>query len=334
MALKDAMPSVLLENVVSLIHSKVPNTQAKQVEQFATCIYAHMSKDDLQHRNDSDLYGAVLSLWNAANKTPVGETHIRVFNPSQSKHGWKSSHSIIEVIQPDMPFLVDSVGMALNRMGITTHMMLHTPLTVKRDQGVITGVSYNDDKDESNDKVAVFLIEVDRLSSDADIKSLEKEIQSVLGDVAASVNDWQAMSNKLSETIAELPSRPFPGEKRELDEAINFLTYLNNHHFTLLGYRRYDLHKVEGDLELLPANETSLGLMNVPGKPKSSKGLMLSSLSDTARKEALDSSLLILTKSTEKSRVHRPAYVDYIGIKRFDEQGNVIGEDRFIGLYA
>ncbi|WP_428613589.1 NAD-glutamate dehydrogenase [Shewanella sp.] len=334
MALKDAMPSVLLENVVSLIHSKVPNTQAKQVEQFATCIYAHMSKDDLQHRNDSDLYGAVLSLWNAANKTPVGETHIRVFNPSQSKHGWKSSHSIIEVIQPDMPFLVDSVGMALNRMGITTHMMLHTPLTVKREQGDITSVSYNDDKDEHNDRVAVFLIEIDRLSSDADIKSLEKEIQSVLGDVAASVNDWQAMSNKLTETIAELPDRPFPGEKRELDEAINFLTYLNNHHFTLLGYRRYDLHKVEGDLELVPANETSLGLMNVPGKPKNTKGLMLSSLSDSARKEALDSSLLILTKSTEKSRVHRPAYVDYIGIKRFDEQGNVIGEDRFIGLYA
>lgn len=80
MALKDAMPSVLLENVVSLIHAKVPNSQAKQVEQFATCLYGRMSKDDLNARNDSDLYGAVLSLWNALNKTPKGETHLRVFN--------------------------------------------------------------------------------------------------------------------------------------------------------------------------------------------------------------------------------------------------------------
>ncbi|MGS0729772.1 hypothetical protein ACVBKF_26490, partial [Shewanella sp. 0m-11] len=72
MALKDAMPSVLLENVVNLIHAKVPNSQAKQVEQFATCLYAHMSKDDLNARNDSDLYGAVLSQWNALNKTAVG----------------------------------------------------------------------------------------------------------------------------------------------------------------------------------------------------------------------------------------------------------------------
>ncbi|GIU48375.1 NAD-glutamate dehydrogenase [Shewanella algidipiscicola] len=334
MALKDAMPSVLLENVVNLIHSKVPNSQAKQVEQFATCIYAHMSKDDLHARNDSDLYGAVLSLWNVANKTPVGETHIRVFNPSQSKHGWKSSHSIIEVIHPDMPFLVDSVGMALNRMGITTHMMLHTPLTVQRDKDAIVNVTYGDDKNQKSEKVAVFLIEIDRLSSDEDIKNLEKEIASVLGDVSASVNDWQKMSNKLTSTIKELATRPFPGEKRDLDEAINFLTYLNNHHFTLLGYRRYSLNKVEGDLELVPDNDTSLGLMNVPGKPKSNRGLLLSTLSDTARKEALDKSLLILTKSSEKSRVHRPAYIDYIGIKRFDKKGNVIGEDRFIGLYA
>lgn len=334
MALKDAMPSVLLENVVSLIHAKVPNSQAKQVEQFATCLYAHMSKDDLNARNDSDLYGAVLSLWNALNKTPKGETHLRVFNPSQSKHGWQSTHSIIEVIQPDMPFLVDSVGMALNRMGITAHMMLHTPLAIERSAQDVTKVTYLKQSPDSTEQVAVFLIEIDRQNSSADIKALEREIQSVLADVAASVNDWEAMSAKLSETIKDLPKRPFPGEKQELEEAINFLTYLNNHHFTLLGYRQYDLKRVEGDVELVPNMASSLGLMNKQHKTQPEQGLLLSSFSDSARKEALDHSLLILTKSSAKSRVHRPAYVDYIGIKRFDKKGNVVGEDRFIGLYA
>jgi len=334
MALKDAMPSVLLENVVSLIHAKVPNSQAKQVEQFATCLYAHMSKDDLNARNDSDLYGAVLSLWNALNKTPKGETHLRVFNPSQSKHGWQSTHSIIEVIQPDMPFLVDSVGMALNRMGITAHMMLHTPLAIERSAQEVTKVTYLKQSPDSSEQVAVFLIEIDRQNSSEDIKALEREIQSVLADVAASVNDWEAMSAKLSETIKDLPKRPFPGEKQELEEAINFLTYLNNHHFTLLGYRQYDLKRVEGDVELVPNMASSLGLMNKQHKTQPEQGLLLSSFSDSARKEALDHSLLILTKSSAKSRVHRPAYVDYIGIKRFDKKGNVVGEDRFIGLYA
>lgn len=334
MALKDAMPSVLLENVVNLINSKVPHSHAKQVEQFATCLYAHMSKDDLNARNDSDLYGAVLSQWNALNKTSVGEGHIRVFNPSQSKHGWESTHSIIEIIQPDMPFLVDSVGMAINRLGITAHMMLHTPMAIERKDGSVIQVSYRADEQADVDKVAVFLIEIDRQSSEADIKALTKEIESIIADVAISVKDWNAMSAKLGETITELANRPYPGTKAELSEATKFLAYLNNHHFTLLGYRRYDLRKVEGDLELVADKTTSLGLMTKSAKSNTETGLLLSNFSESARKEALDTSLLVLTKSSEKSRVHRPAYVDYIGVKRFDDNGNVIGEDRFIGLYA
>ncbi|WP_350996846.1 NAD-glutamate dehydrogenase [Shewanella sp. TB7-MNA-CIBAN-0143] len=335
MALKDAMPSVLLENVVNLIHTKIPHSQAKQVEQFANCLYAHMSKDDLNARNDSDLYGAVVSLWNALNKTAQDQTHIRVFNPSQAKHGWQSTHSIIEVIQLDMPFLVDSLSMALNRMGITAHVMLHTPLAVVRgNNNNVSDVSFVNDTTDNSNNVAVFLVEIDKQNSDADIKAIEKEIQSVLADVSASVNDWQLMSDTLTETIKQLPSRPFPGDKTELKESVDFLNYLNNHHFTLLGYRYYDLKRVEGDVELVPNIESSLGLMNRSKTSHSERGLLLSSLSDSARKEALDESLLVLTKSSAKSRVHRPAYVDYIGVKRFDKKGNVIGEDRFIGLYA
>ncbi|WP_025822184.1 NAD-glutamate dehydrogenase [Shewanella marina] len=334
MALKDAMPSVLLENVVKLIRSKVPQTQAKQVEQFAACLYTHMSKDDLNARNDSDLYGAVLSLWNALNKTPVGKTHIRVFNPNQSKHGWQSTHSIIEIIQPDMPFLVDSVGMALNRKGITAHMMLHTPLAIARSGKQINGVTFVQDSPSDADNVAVCLMEIDRQSCDLDIEELEQELQAVLRDVHCSVNEWKQMSEKLTTVIDKLPKEPFPGEPHEMDEAVRFLSYLNNHHFTLLGYRQYDLKKVEGDIELVPNMKTSMGLLNRPDKEHSEQKVLLSTFSDFARKQALDQSLLMLTKSSNKSTVHRPAYVDYIGIKRFDKKGNVIGEHRFIGLYA
>lgn len=135
-----------------------------------------------------------------------GNTHLRVFNPSQAKHGWQSTHSIIEVIQPDMPFLVDSVGMALNRMGITAHMMLHTPLAIERSESGVTNVTYLNQSPESTEHVAVFLIEIDRQSSTVDIKALEREIQSVLADVASSVNDWEVMSAKLAEMIKELPN--------------------------------------------------------------------------------------------------------------------------------
>lgn len=109
------------------------------------------------------------------------------------------------------------------------------------------------------------------------------------------------MSDKLSSTISELATRPYPGEKQELAEATNFLNYLSDHHFTLLGYRRYDLRKVSGDLELVPDTSSSLGLMNIAGKSQLETGLLLSNFSDSARREALDASLLVLTKSSEKA---------------------------------
>ncbi|MGL4474621.1 MAG: NAD-glutamate dehydrogenase domain-containing protein, partial [Shewanella sp.] len=267
-------------------------------------------------------------------KTTLGQTHIRVFNPSQAKHGWQSAHSIIEVITPDMPFLIDSVGMMLNRLGITAHIMLHTPLAIERANDAVSHIGFITESRHDAEKVAVFTIEIDRQNNGKEIKALEQEIHSVLADVAASVNDWQAMSDVLAITIKELPQLPFPGPQQELTEAINFLEYLKNHHFTLLGYRQYTLKRVKGDVELIPNVDTGLGLMKKPGKDQPEQGLLLSTLSDTARREALDSSLLILTKSSAKSRVHRPAYVDYVGVKRFDKQGNVIGEDRFLGLYA
>ena len=134
MALVDGLPSVILSNVAQLIQQKVPAKTAPLVEQFADLLYSNISTLDLDHRNDSDMYGATLSLWNSLNdhqdKTPV----IKVFNPEVSKHGWKSSHTIIEVIISDMPFLVDSLRIALNRLGLSPHLMLNSPINIIRDK--------------------------------------------------------------------------------------------------------------------------------------------------------------------------------------------------------
>ena len=91
MTVKDAVPLVLLDNVVGLINSKVSTAQAKLVKQFASGLYSNASRDDLLERNDNDLYGAALSLWNELNKTAKGKRHIRVLNPTQSQHGWQST---------------------------------------------------------------------------------------------------------------------------------------------------------------------------------------------------------------------------------------------------
>ncbi|MBY5991585.1 NAD-glutamate dehydrogenase [Ferrimonas balearica] len=331
MAKQLSTPLVLLENVVELIHKKLPEQDAHLVESFARIIFGTLAKDELSQRSDSDLYGATLSLWNTLNQAASGEFKNRVYNPVQSTHGWQSAHSVIEMVQPDMPFLVDSVSMALNRFGVSSHLMIHSPIAVARDeQGRITAVRHVLDGEPDDERVAVFLVEVENLAEDERMQALGDELKSVIQDVTASVTDWQPMQAKLAEVIDGLKAGPAVGHESERDEAVAFLEFLSNHHFTFLGYRHYDLKKVEGDMSLAGDNSTSLGIM----KDQPSQGLLLSSLPEQARKEALGQSRLILTKTNTKSRVHRPAYIDYVGVKRFDEQGNVIGEDRFIGLYA
>lgn len=324
--------SVILDNVCKLIQNKVHADNVSLVETFAKALYSNMSKEDLAKRNDSDLYGAALSLWNALEKNTSDEAVIRVFNPEVSKNGWQSSHTIVEIIANDMPFLVDSVRMAMNRLNIVSHLLLHSPLKIKRDDnGQISAISNLKAEQESNSTKTVFFIEIDRQTDSNAIDSLTKELVSVLKDVSLAVADWLPIRDKLVSVSKELPSRNFGCTKDEVTEAVEFLEWLVKDNFTFMGYRQYDLNPVQGDYELKPVAGTSLGLMK---NADDGNSRLLSELPEVARKEARSNNLLILTKTNSLSRVHRPAYVDYVGIKRFDENGNVVGEDRFIGLFS
>ncbi|OHU87950.1 MULTISPECIES: NAD-glutamate dehydrogenase [Pseudoalteromonas] len=324
--------SVILDNVCKLIHKKVHAENVSLVETFAKALYSNMSKEDLAKRNDSDLYGAALSLWNSLEKNNSDDAVIRVFNPEVAKDGWQSSHTIVEIIAKDMPFLVDSVRMAMNRENIVSHLLLHCPLKIQRDDaGKITAISNLKAEQESSSTKTVFFIEIDRQTDKKDIESFTKELESVLQDVSLAVEDWLPIRDKLKSVIKELPTRHFQCEESEVTETLEFLEWLTQDNFTFMGYRQYDLCPVQGDYELKHVADTSLGLMK---KSSDDHGRLLSELPEVARKEARSNNLLILTKTNSLSRVHRPAYVDYVGIKRFDDKGNVVGEDRFIGLFS
>lgn len=222
--------------------------------------------------------------------------------------------------------------MALKRLNITAHMMLHQPLHLIRGEGGKIGAILDlDNTAEQTSVETAFLIEIDHLTGEEEMDALTAELNSVAREVALAVGDWQPMLTRLNEIIEELPKRKNPVSQAEVDSCVAFLKWVAAHNFTLMGYRRYDVKAVEGDHEILPQPESSLGLMKNSIKDE---GQRLGTMPASARHAALSSDLLILTKSNSKSRVHRPAYVDYIGIKRFDEHGKVVGEDRFIGLYA
>jgi glutamate dehydrogenase len=324
--------SVLLNNVSSMIRSKVKANNVSLIEKFARSLYSNMPSEDLASRTDSDLYGAALSLWNSLEKHTDNNALIRVFNPKLANHGWQSSHTIVEIITQDMPFLVDSVRMALARENIVSHLLLHSPLKIKRDcDNRISAVSGMKTQQDSDSNKTVFFIEIDRQSDESVIKAIKQELETVLTDVSVAVEDWLAIKGKLVEITKELPSRSGLKNNRELNETVEFLNWLAKDNFTFMGYRQYDLSPIKGDYELSGVKGSSLGMMKNSSENKSR---LVSSLPEIARKEAHSDNLLILTKTNSVSRVHRPAYIDYIGIKRFDDNGVAIGEDRFIGLFS
>lgn len=332
MTVADNQHSVLLENVYKLINKKVGADQIDKVTNFSKILFKNIAHDDLDNRSDDDLYGATLSLWNEFvdydNKAPF----IRAFNPEISKHGWQSTHTIVEIIVKDMPFLVDSVRMALNKIGITAHLLLHSPITLCRDEDHrFVSFEGNSANKKGLIKQTVFLIEVDRQTSKQALEQLTIELMSVVNDVSLAVQDWQPMRNRLGEIIAEFKKNQWPISKQDKEQTEKFLSWLNDHNFTLMGYRSYTARGIKGDYRWIADNDSSLGLMK---NSKTERERVLSNIPASARAEALSSNPLMLTKTNSRSRVHRPAYLDYIGIKRFDEAGRVVGEDRFIGLFS
>jgi len=332
MALKNANTSVLLENVAQMIQKNVSEDISPLVSSFTKILYGDMTEDDIATRSDSDLYGAALSLWGALDQRKPYEQVIKVYNPVLSRHGWQPTKTIVEIIHEDMPFLVDSVNMALKRLSINSHLSLHYPISVSRDaKANVNSVAGLKDKTDQTEDITIFLIEIDRLDSDDVLAQVQQELVSVLQEVTLSVHDWKPMREKLKGIIAQLPKSPFPGDKQELKETQTFLQWIYEGNFTLLGYRSYELNAVEGDVELISNEKSSLGMML---NSNESNAKLLSSLTEGARREATSKKLMLLTKSNSICRVHRPTKTDYIGVKRFDKSGKVVGEDRFIGLYS
>jgi glutamate dehydrogenase len=333
MALVNGLPSVMLSNVEALIKQKVDDKIAPLVAQFTQLLYGNISSLDLEHRNESDMYGAALSLWSSLNEHKDEAAVIHVFNPSVSKNGWKSSHTIIEIIIQDMPFLVDSIRIALNRLGLSPHLMLSATLKIIRDDNLeVTALTPIFNKDlEASSEETVFFIEIDRQANVQDLDMIKQTLLSVVEDIRLTVVDWQPMLTCLNTIISDVEKSKLPGNKSSKAVTLKFLRWIADSNFTLMGYRSYDVKSVEGDIALQPNISSSLGLM------KNSQGVqsrLISSLSETGRDIALGKNHLILTKTNSNSRVHRPAQLDYIGIKRFDEQGTVIAEERFIGLFG
>ena len=120
----------LIEQITELVRAKLPAEQAGEAAEFARQYYGQVAPEDLAERTLADLYGAALSHWHFARSFAGGAAKLRVYNPRLDEHGWQSTHTVIEIVNDDMPFLVDSITMEVNRQGLTMHLIVHPVMKV------------------------------------------------------------------------------------------------------------------------------------------------------------------------------------------------------------
>ncbi len=328
---------VIIDAVVDKIKNCMSGEQTGFCAEFAKQLYGTVALEDLREWDIDDLYGAVANFWSLIAERAPHETKIRIYNPDFERHGWQTTHTVVEIICDDMPFIVDSLSMVINRMGLASHLIIHMGgIRVKRDNhnNVCDILPRNGLAKEEKGVIqeAPIFMEIDRQTDPLILEELHKNFERVLEDNRAVFEDWNKMRMEVCEAIKELDHVAKIADSNELEETKAFLNWIEDHHFTFLGIRDYELIQKGKETILQAIPETGLGVLREASNKSTTRSI--SAMTPEARELTLSPRILVMSKTNTLASVHRDAYTDYIGIKRFNSKGQVIGERRIIGLYT
>ena len=320
----------LLTNYAKLLEHKVEDSDAKKLLEFAHFYLSFFPLDAWVGRELNDLHGFLYGLRCFIHKGLKGSPRVEVFNPNLDEQGWMCGRTVITVLQKDMPFLVDSIRLTLNRRELPMHVVQSTVMCAERDaDGELKSVRdiVPADTDDEHDHEALIYIETSLHADEGDLADIRRSILEVLDDIDRVVSDYKAILQKLATAAANIKAH------RAADsEPISFLSWLQDSHFTFLGYREYDMVKKGQQLGLKENPRSRLGIFRKLGgnaanivKVDANRGMRDFHNSDD---------VVFFSKSSTRSNVHRAVYPDYIVAKKYDAKGEVCGEVRFLGLFT
>lgn len=320
--------------------------------------YERVAAEDLAARAVPDLFGTALAHLRLARRRQPGEPNVAVFSPTFDEDGFACPHSVVQVATEDMPFVPDSLKTELARHGLGVHTALHPVFEVVRDadgellallgedepkpgsadarsassaQAPLVEAGAEDAEDAEIVRESFHHIEIDRQADPAVLDELRQDLIRVLGDVRAANEDQAAMRERAVSIAQSLESEASIVDPAERAEAAEFLRWLADDHFTFLGYREYEVVTVPDEEALRAVPGSGLGILRDVGRKIVSHPL--SKLPPDVRSKMLEPVLLNITKANSRATVQRGSHLDYVGVKRFDENGRANGERRFLGLY-
>ncbi|MFC3679723.1 NAD-glutamate dehydrogenase [Bacterioplanoides pacificum] len=327
----------MLTALHQLISERNEEPQAELLRDFSTLYYSAAPMEELLARSVEDVYGATLSCWQLIQSRKPGEAKVRVLNPDYENYGWQCLHTVIEIVCDDMPFLVDSVRMELNRRQMSLHAIHYCVLEAERDKSHKLLAS----KDEQGARwisaskksrpEAIIYIEIDHHSDTQTLEDLTTELLSVLSEVQHCVADYPAILEKTEQGLALIDgSNSFSAAEKKQAKA--FIQWLKSDHFTFLAYDEFDIRRGKKGLEAFRQDDQDLGVFRFRNNDKTR--VELQELDPDVQHFIEQKKLISFLKSGTRSRVHRPAYPDYVVIKQFNDDGELTGILRFVGLYT
>ncbi|MDX1444414.1 MAG: NAD-glutamate dehydrogenase, partial [Gammaproteobacteria bacterium] len=325
----DKQKADLLAQVKKLLGAPSRDVQSKQAAYYAEAFFRRVPFEELSREKPAALAAIVREQMKFVRERPLGEALISVFNPKIDEDGWESPHTIIEMVNDDMPFLVDTANVVMAELGLGVHLMVHPVIHVERDDdGQVQG--FYSSAEGKGDPESIINMQIDRQNDPEMLARIQSKLAQAMHEVRLAVRDWRPMLERLDQAVDRLPEWADVVDPSVLEECQAFLAWLRDDHFILLGARDYEVVEHEGQMTLDVVEGTGLGILSETDKTIRSRPI--TTLSDQAQANREDP--LIITKTRSRGNVHRVGYMDYVGVLRFDEQGRTIGERRFIGLFT
>ncbi|HWE91849.1 MAG TPA: NAD-glutamate dehydrogenase [Pseudonocardiaceae bacterium] len=305
--------------------------RAPELAELIRRYFRYLPPEEVIDDDPTDLVGAVRSNYQLAENRVQGRPTVRLVNPTPERDGWTCAATVVQVVTDDMPYLVDSVVAELTRGGLNVQRVVHPIVVVRRDMaGALLAVLPTADPEDppAGSLVESWMsIEIDQMTDPRRAEELEQRLVEVLRDVREVVEDTDKMVTTARALADALDADPPSLPEAEVGEGARLLRWLADGHFTFLGYRHYELVRAEREPALRASLASGLGVL----RQDSLATRRLTADQDLAE-HALAPTLLVLTEASEPSTVHRSAFPYYVGVKTFDNQGNVNGEHRFLGV--
>ncbi len=314
-----------LPAVIKKLHQQLPKKQAQRAQLLATLYASQVAHDEMLSIGSECLAAMVISKMEFGNLRKPDQICVQVINSEETEF----KHTVIEIVNDDMPFLVDSVSTALADHGIDVHLVIHPIVNVERDSdGALLEFGAFDPSAPNQNPESWMRFEIDKQNASG-MAMIKRYIVGVLDDVRFAIRDWQAMRTKAQNIVESFHTEAYPFDQLVVEESVAFIKWMGDNHFTFLGYREYRIFQEKNEYFLQAQEGSGLGILD---QARHKNGQSEPSLIRLTKPE--HDGPVVITKTNSRATVHRPGYMDYISILLYNADGDVVGERRFLGLFT